>query len=992
MVSTLLTKLHSAGLLTLFLLTASLGWGQGFEDFTNSTAGSGYTDGSFIGNNGIEWTYVQSRDGDGDSNNSGINLPALMLRRSSDDSKITSSSIPNGIGDFSVKLYKGFTGGGNRQVELFVNGASQGTSSPFDDFNEHVFAVSGIDISGPVVIEIRNITSRQVIIDDITWTAFGTGGNIAPVISNITQTPGANNVTPSDAVSVSADLIDTDGIASAELRWGTTSGNLSTIILMTNTTGDTYATATDIPAQLDGTTIYYEIQATDSNASPLSTTSPEQSYTVFDPVYLTLPYINNLRTQTDYDDALNRGFGFSNTDMTLTGGGYVRIMGGGSIETPIIDFSVLSNLDISFDLTTYGGNTGQILSVFASNDNGATYVLVDDYPVPSAYATFEESIDLSTFNGVNGKLKFEMTAGTNSIRFRDLSLLNFQGFHYANGTWTPNDPSGISTVSDDIYIFNGTTSLTSSTTVQNVVVNPGATLNIESILTIAGDITNNGDMVFISSASANGELDVVPSSSTINGEITVQNFMSVNRAYRMVSSPVTTTSSIHDNWQEGAISNTDNPAPGFGTHITGTLIDQQNGFDATGTGNPSMFTVNVGNQVFEPIANTDVNTLDAGNPYLLFVRGDRSIDLTDDASENETVLRSKGTMFTGSNTQTYPGATAFGQFIMFGNPYQSVVDITSVFANSTNINSGFYYVYDPTLGDHGAYVTIDLSLPAANIYLQPGQAAQVATMAAGTTSIVFGETDKAPGNFVASSVNGLTADNSLSVQLFTEDNFANGGPLHDSFEIVFAQGNDNSLTPEDAVKPSNFYENLGIDLAGTLLSIENRDMPQPGEVFNMFTNGYKHEDYVMKFEVNGLNDVFLFLDDKFTNSSVKLEVGENAYPFTVDSTDVLSIATDRFSIRTEQILGVENNDLFSGIQVYPNPFTGNTFYINAPKLEGEKLNISITDLTGRNIFEQSLDCRSNTITIALENELATGIYLVSINHNGEEQTFRLIKK
>src|SRR5690606_7902471 len=115
-----------------------------------------------------------------------------------------SSSIPNGIGDFSVKLYKGFTGGGNRQVELFVNGVSQGTSTPFNDFNEHVFAMSGIDISGPVVIEIKNITSNQVIVDDITWTAFGTGGNIAPVISNITQTPGANNVTPSDAVSVSA--------------------------------------------------------------------------------------------------------------------------------------------------------------------------------------------------------------------------------------------------------------------------------------------------------------------------------------------------------------------------------------------------------------------------------------------------------------------------------------------------------------------------------------------------------------------------------------------------------------------------------------------------------------------------------------------------------------------------------------------------------------------------------------------------------------------
>src|SRR5690554_505256 len=172
MISTLLTKLHSAGLLTLFLLTASLGWGQGFEDFTNSTAGSGYTDGSFIGNNGIEWTYVESRDGDGDSNNSGINLPALMLRRSSDDSKITSSSIPNGIGDFSVKLYKGFTGSGNRQVELFVNGASQGTSTAFNDYDEHIFEVNNINISGDFTIEIKNITSAQIIVDDITWTCY----------------------------------------------------------------------------------------------------------------------------------------------------------------------------------------------------------------------------------------------------------------------------------------------------------------------------------------------------------------------------------------------------------------------------------------------------------------------------------------------------------------------------------------------------------------------------------------------------------------------------------------------------------------------------------------------------------------------------------------------------------------------------------------------------------------------------------------------------
>src|SRR5690554_7034379 len=214
-------RLHLGGLLILFLLAASMGWSQGLEDFTNSNANASYANNSFVGNNGITWTFVKSRDGNGDANNSGINLPALMLQSSGNDSKVTSSAIPNGIGDFSVKMYKGFTGGGDRQVELFVNGISQGTSIAFDDYDEHVFSVSGINIEGDIVIEIKNTTDKQVIVDDITWTAFGSSGNTGPFITNISHTP--NNVTSTDSPSVSADIIDSDGVASAELHWGTAS-------------------------------------------------------------------------------------------------------------------------------------------------------------------------------------------------------------------------------------------------------------------------------------------------------------------------------------------------------------------------------------------------------------------------------------------------------------------------------------------------------------------------------------------------------------------------------------------------------------------------------------------------------------------------------------------------------------------------------------------------------------------------------------------------
>ena len=121
----ILSKFSNYILLYIFLFLGLNIYSQtppGLEDFTNSNATASYTNGVFVGNSSISWTYIASRNANGDANNSGISLPALMLRRSASVSKITSSTITGGVSDFSIKLYKGFTGGGNRQVELFING------------------------------------------------------------------------------------------------------------------------------------------------------------------------------------------------------------------------------------------------------------------------------------------------------------------------------------------------------------------------------------------------------------------------------------------------------------------------------------------------------------------------------------------------------------------------------------------------------------------------------------------------------------------------------------------------------------------------------------------------------------------------------------------------------------------------------------------------------------------------------------------------------
>ncbi|WP_417266714.1 fibronectin type III domain-containing protein, partial [Brumimicrobium sp.] len=494
---------------------------------------------------------------------------------------------------------------------------------------------------------------------------------------------------------------------------------------------------------------------------------------------------------------------------------------------------------------------GAVTTCSDINVNGAT--INPSYLTPGAYYY----IQVSGIGNLQGTFCIEVQEEADY----------YYGYDYYDAEndyrWFPENPENANTLVDNVEIKVDMATFTEAIAIKNLVVGPGASLNIESVLTLTESLVNNGALTFKSTATKNGELAPVPATFTMLGAITVERYMKNKRSYRMVSSSVTTPNSIHDNWQEGATGNTDNPIPGFGTYITGSTTDQQNGFDGTATGNPSMFTVDVVNQQFQAITNTDVHTLTAGNPYLLFVRGDRSIDLTNNEASSETVLRATGSLFTGTNIQNFNTEDA-GDFVMFGNPYQSTVNLNSVFAGSTNLNTNQFYVFDPSLGDHGAYVTVLLpggtntSGSAANEYLQPGQGGQIATATAGVSSVVFNEIDKSPGEFTSTN-RPLSGNDMLTVQLYTTENFNNEGPVHDSFGIIFAEGNNNELTTADAVKPMNFYENLGINHNGTYLSIEQRDMPQAAEVYSMFTTGYQQSEYTLKVIVDGLDSTVLYL-------------------------------------------------------------------------------------------------------------------------------------
>ncbi len=99
--------------------------------------------------------------------------------------------------------------------------------------------------------------------------------NPAPVIANIAHTPETPEAT--DIVTVTADITDDDGLTSATLNWGLASDAMTNNVAMT-LSRDAYEG--NIPAQVGGTTVYYEIVAIDANAEPATTTSATYDYTV----------------------------------------------------------------------------------------------------------------------------------------------------------------------------------------------------------------------------------------------------------------------------------------------------------------------------------------------------------------------------------------------------------------------------------------------------------------------------------------------------------------------------------------------------------------------------------------------------------------------------------------------------------------------------------------------------------------------------------------
>jgi hypothetical protein len=434
----------------------------------------------------------------------------------------------------------------------------------------------------------------------------------------------------------------------------------------------------------------------------------------------------------------------------------------------------------------------------------------------------------------------------------------------------------------------------------------------------SGNFTHDGNITFKSNATGTAAFGTLGGTFTrVTGNVNVERFIPAgNRAFRFLTPSVTTTGTIRANWQEGQNNTTtslnSNTNPGYGTHITGSTTGA-NGFDATLTGNPSMYTFDNTstatdqNTVWSPIANTDVLGLSAGTGYRIMVRGSRAVDLTTNTPAiDATTLEATGTLLTGAVTMNSAGTGTAGTprlsatpsyFSLVGNPYASPISWNAL--TKTDL-TGIYYAWDPTEGTKGAYVSFDGTNSSntgseVSDIIQPGQAFFVQNASSVTApALVFQEANKTTGN--TNVFRTQTSNAVLSTQLMLTANAANNHS-QDGLTIVCNNNFSNNTDDEDANKLTNPGENIAVERNNRLMSIEKRAMPTINDIIQLKLWQLAQDNYTLRF--NGSNfagNLNAYIKDNYLGSETPINLnGTTDYNFTTTST-AATTAANRFTI------------------------------------------------------------------------------------------------
>jgi hypothetical protein len=572
--------------------------------------------------------------------------------------------------------------------------------------------------------------------------------------------------------------------------------------------------------------------------------------------------------------------------------------------------------------------TGALSTNWSDPNNwscGAVPISVTNVVIPTGVSNMPQLTASSQSNTL--QLQANTTLRLNGQSFTNFGAISGTGKFIGSATsnLTINAANATSTIN-----FDQTTNGTSNALKDLTISGSGASVDLHdktalygTLLPAAGTLKINDTLVLRSDAAGTARVGVVTGAVTYtanSGKVTVERYYPMSRSWRLVTSPLSNTGSIFNNWQAGA------PAtyvPGKGMFVTGPNPTGSggNGLDYSGFNNYSMKGWNSATSTYVNIGNTITTNLSnnmgvaANIGYYTFVRGDRNRapDNTIFGNKNNTTLSSTGYLQTGPQSFNFNGIASATNptFELIGNPYASSVDFNLLTKN--NVYPHRFYIFDPSLGTVGIFVPMeDLGSPGTftnslgstqGNYIQSSQAFFVQVDVTGPATLTFNENNKST-NYNASLFRPVrpAADmQSLRVKLL-QANADNSELLMDA---VFEQFDDqftDKVDIDDALKFTNITENLSILRHNQYLSIERRPVIKDNDTIFLQLSKTTQRSYRFAFEPTNLDPgVTAFLEDSYTKQSTPLNVLANSvYNFVINA-DAKSAVTNRFRIVFKQV-------------------------------------------------------------------------------------------
>lgn len=529
-------------------------------------------------------------------------------------------------------------------------------------------------------------------------------------------------------------------------------------------------------------------------------------------------------------------------------------------------------------------------------------------------------------------------------------------------------------------------------------------------------------------SNSQGDARVAQSTGSIIDTVMVERYIPRRRAWRFLTVPFSSTSqNINQAWMEGSepnptIYDRNNPKPGYGVQITYWQNSQSSGFDQNTTSNPSIRTWDPALRGWGAgVTNTYLNKLTDFPAYYIFIRGDRSIDLSlaTAAPPTATTLRARGILNeTGGNIiKTFPSLTA-GQLFMAGNPLASATQILPMLARSTNVVPAKFWVWDPNNValqypyNVGYYVSYSNGTVVPNdgkykggtdLQIGQGLLLEVAP-SGGAPQLTFAQADKVNTQAIVFGMQPMRRPDPTAPSVVYTNLLSAGMGMGtvDGVGAAFGKRYSAAIDQYDATKMWNLNESMAMVRDNQFLAIEFRPTPQVSDT--LFYRMYLYvQPYTLQIFSNNLPADLpgeAWLVDKYLNTETPVNLYDTTlYSFTptADTNTYLNrfmLVFNRLprnkSIATTPGRNTEA-DAKGSVRFYPNPVTANEANLRFANMPKGNYDIIIYSNTGEKLATKTVEHTGASMshTLPINASWPSGFYNAFIVNKATQKTMSL---